>query len=318
VVTGAVSSDSVKWLRFFSPNTSQLLSTIDTESVDPREAGSFYLGSWALVHYLLDERPQEFAHFQRALGRLLPWRAAWEQSFPGLTPEALGPELVAYLEAGRFQTSRSHFAPPRFTPTVRELAEAEVHGARALLASTSGQAVAEAEVAAALALDPGELTALTVRFHSRLGRARGSRASIARRAVTAHPRDARAWLLAALAAPEVEERRRALATAEGLDPDHPGVIGLLAEDALARNDAPAALVHVRHAQRRSGVTPRNLALQFAALAASNRCRDAAALLERTVFEPACQISVSAGRPEVTCSDYVRRAYVASSCASPAL
>lgn len=94
----------------------------------------------------------------------------------------------------------------------------------------------------------------------------------------AHPRQAGAWLLAALAAhgvDEADERRRALARAEQLDPNHPGVVGLLAEDALARNDPRAALIHVRHAQRRSGVTRRNLVLQFAALAASNASDDAA-------------------------------------------
>ena len=315
VVTGAVSGESVKWLRHFSPNTSQLLSTLDSDSVDPREAASFYLGSWALVHYLLDERPQAFGRFQAALARLMPWRAAWDQSFPGLTHEELDLELERYLEAGRFETARAPFSAPVFTPDVRALAPAEVYGARALLANTSGQAVAALEAAAALDLDPNELNALTVRFHSPGARTWGSRSTIALRAVTAHPRDVRAWLLAALAAPDIGERRRALANAERLDPDHPGVVGLLAEDALARNDPGAALLHVREAQRRSGVTPRNLALQFAALAASNRCGDAAALLERAApsFEPACQVSLSAGRRERTCVDYVRRAPTASSC-----
>jgi hypothetical protein len=46
----------------------------------------------------------------------------------------------------------------------------------------------------------------------------------------------------------------------------PGFERLLAFTAR-RNDPRAALTLVRHAQRRSGVTPENLALQFAALAA---------------------------------------------------
>jgi hypothetical protein len=317
VVTGAVSSDAVKWLRFFSPNARQLLSTLDFESVEPREAASFYLGSWVLVHYLLDERPGEFGRFREALARLMPWRMAWDQSFPGLTHEALQLELERYLDTGRFEAARARFTAPVFTPEVRFLSDAEVHGARALLANTSGQSVAGAEAGAALELDPNELNALTVRFHSL--RVRSARSVIATRAVTAHPRDVRAWLLAALAAPDMEERRSALAMAERLDPEHPGVVGLLAEDALARNDPGAALVHVRQAQRRSGVTPRNLALQFAALAASNRCPDAAALLERAapIFEPACQVSWSSGRRERSCADYARRAYAAN-CSSPAL
>jgi hypothetical protein len=323
VVTGGVSSDSVGWLRAarFIPSTAQLFALRDPSAVDARDTASFYLGSWALVHYLRSEQPDAFGRFQKALMRLTPWRLAWDQSFPGLTSAELDRRLSAYLDAERFTTSRAHFTPPVFTPTVRGLPPAEVHGLLALLANTSGEPVGATETAAALDLDPAELNALTVRFHSLAADARVARTDIASRAVDAHPHQAGAWLLAALAATELGVRRRALARAERLDPDHPGVVGLLAEDALARNDPRAALVHVRHAQRRSGVTPKNLTLQFAALAASNRCEDAAAILERgtLLLDPQCRVAWGAGHREVTCSDYVRRAYAdASSCAFEAL
>jgi hypothetical protein len=169
-------------------------------------------------------------------------------------------------------------------------------------------------VTAALELDPNELNALTVRFHSLGAGARKAREELALRAVDAHPREAGAWLLAALASDEIGERRRALAQAERLDRNHPGVLGLLAEDALARNDPRAALVHVRDAQRRSGVTPKTLALLFAALAASNRCDDAAAILESSplLLAPECHAAISEGQREVACADYVRWAYAAPS------
>jgi hypothetical protein len=274
VAVGAASTDRVEGLKSatVTPSTSQLFATLEPSAVDPRDTASFYLGSWALVHYLLDERPQAFGRFQRALTRLTPWRTAWEQSFPGLTDAELDLELATYLKAGRFRTSRINFTPPAFEPRARSLSPAEVHGARALLANTSGAAADDAEVAAALDLDPNELNALTIRFHSLTATVRGPRTDIALRAVKAHPRAAGAWLLAALTASDPGERRIALAQAQRLDPDHPGVIGLLAEEALARNDPGAALAHVRHAQRRSGVTPRNLALHFAALAAFARLR----------------------------------------------
>jgi hypothetical protein len=284
VVTGGVSREGVQWLRSARsiPSTTQLFAMRDPNAVDPRDSGAFYLGSWALVHYLRSEEPEAFARFQSALMRLTPWRVAWNQSFPGLTNAELDRKLVAYLNAGRFMTWRTRFTPPAFEPAVRALSSAKVHGMRALLANTSGEAAAGgAELAAALDLDPNELNALTVGFHSLAADALEARAAIATRAVSAHPGEAGAWLLGALAANELGERQRALAHAERLDPNHPGVVGLLAEDALARNDPQAALIHVRHAQRRSGVTPRNLALQFAALAASQRCDDAAAILEGT-------------------------------------
>jgi hypothetical protein len=318
VALGSVSRDSIERLKTatFIPSTSQLFATRESDAVDPRDTASFYLGSWALVHYLIDERPQAFGRFQKALGRLMPWRTAWAQSFPGLTSEALDRELMAYLKAGGFKTALGEFTPPVFTSHVRALAPAEVHGARALLAHTSGQAVAHRELAVALALDPNQLDALTVRFHSLGRQARALRTDIAQRAVQAHPYDARAWLLGALAAPEGSERATALARAHQLDPNHPGVVGLLAERALAQNEPHVALDHVRLAQRRSGVTPRNLALQFAALAASNRCGDAAALLERAAlsFGSECRGSASAGQDQLTCTDFMRRAHVtASSC-----
>jgi hypothetical protein len=322
VVTGGVSSDSVGWLRAarFIPSTAQLFALRDPSAVAGLDT-AVYLGSWALVHYLRSEEPEAFGRFQTALMRLTPWRQAWDESFPGLTNAELDRRLSAYLDAEQFTTSRANFTPPVFTPTVRGLPPAEVHGLLALLANTSGEPVGAAEAAAALDLDPDELNALTVRFQSLAAGARAARTNIASRAVHAHPRHAGAWLLAALAASEPGERRLALARAERLDPDHPGVVGLLAEDALARNDPRAALVHVRHAQRRSGVTPKNLALQFAALAASNRCDDAAAVLERSTLwlDPQCRVAAGAGQREVTCSDYVRRANAdASSCSFEAL
>lgn len=337
--TGSVSKEVVEWLSDEAspiPSTTELFAALGSDSVDPRDSASFYLGSWALVHYLLDEQPQAFRHFQKALARLTPWRTAWGQSFPGLTNAELDRQLIRYLKAGRFIPRKSDFERPVFTPDVRALSPAEVYGARALLANTSGQTIGGAELRAALDLDPNALDALTVSFHSLASHARAPRTDIARRAVKAHPRHAAAWLLAALAASDVGERRRALTQAQRLDPDHPGVVGLLAEDALARNDPLSALIHVRHAQRRSGVTPRNLALQFAALAASNPCDEAAATLEGAAlsleapslgtpspeglwFEPECRVVPGPGQREVTCSDDVRRAYAArSSCSSKAL
>jgi hypothetical protein len=322
VVTGAISGEDLEWLRYarWLPRTGRLFAMRGPQTIDARDTASLYLGSWALVHYLRSEEPEAFARFQQALMRLVPWRQAWNQSFAGLTNAALDRKLRVYLNTSEFTTQRTQFTPSVFTPAVRDMSAAEVHGVQALLADTSGEAVAGAELAAALALDANELNALTVRFHALPENARVERAAIATRAVDAHPQEAGAWLLLALAASDVSERRPALAQAERLDPDHPGVVGLLAEDALARNDPSSALAHARHAQRCSGVTPKNLALQFAALAASNRCEDAAALLERStlLLDPGCRMPRGSRQRELTCSDYVRRAYAAPSSCSSAL
>ncbi len=312
VVTGGLSPGMIEWLRSVRsiPSASQLFALSQPRSVDSRDATSFYLGAWALVHYLRSERPQGFARFQQSLTQLTPWRQAWQQSFPGLTAAALDRELRAHLRSARLVPRWTSFTPPVFTPVLRALSPAEVHGTRALLANTSGESAGKVEMAAALELDPNELEALRVRFHSLGSRAREARAEIAERAINAHPHRAEAWLLGALAAEHASERQRALARAEQLDPDHPGVAALLAEAALARNDTRAALAQVRHAQRRSGVTPRNLALLFAALATANRCQDAATVLERSplLLRPQCRVMVGASQRPVTCESYVRWAY----------
>lgn len=322
VSTGGLPNDSGRWLRAarFIPSTEALFAARDANAIAARDSASFYVGSWALVHYLSSEEPAAFDRFQRELMRLMPWREAWAQSFPGLTNAELDRRLEAYLRQDRLPMWKTHFRPPAFTPRVRALTAAEAYGVRGLLANTSREAIGDSEVAAALELDPNQLDALTVRFHSLASEARAARAEIATRAVRAHPRQAGAWLLAALAASDAGARRRALARAERLDPDHPGVVGLLAEDALARNDPRAALAHVRSAQRSSGVTPRNLALQFAALAASSRCDDAAAVLQRArLLDAGCRIVVNGGERELTCSDLVQRAYAApSTCSSEPL
>jgi uncharacterized protein DUF1570 len=324
VVMGEVSAESVRWLNRTRSVLSleKLFDTRESHSVDPRETAAFYASSWSLVHYLLNQRPQAFANFQRRLTRLTPWRRAWGESFPGLSNTALDEQLFAYLHTGDFTTLQVSFKLPPFSYTLRELSPAEAHGARALLADTSGAALAEAETEAALKLDPNELDALTVRFHSLPPSAIHERSELARRAVLAHPDEGEAWLLAALVATTPEERHAALTRAERRAPDHPGIASLLAEDALERKDALAALDHIRLVQRRSGVTPESLALHVAALAASRRCDDASAVIESAtlMFDPECRVAAGQDPDAMTCSDYVRHAFerTLSGCVANAL
>ena len=312
VVMGEVSAESARWLNRTRSVLSldALFATRESHSIDPRRTAAFYASSWSLVHYLINQRPRAFANFQRRLMRLTPWRRAWEESFTGLTNGMLDQQLFAYLHTADFTTLRVAFEPPAFSFTVRALSPAEAHGARALLADTSGAASAEAETRAALELDPNELDALTVRFHALPASAVSERSTIARRAVEAHPNDGEAWLLAALAAATPETRRAALTRAERRAPDHPGIASLLAEDALGRNDALAALDHIRLVQRRSGVTPETLALHVAALAASRRCDDASAVIESAtlMFDAECRVAAARDPVTMTCSDYVRHAF----------
>jgi hypothetical protein len=283
-VMGQLSPAVLGWLRTAGAqmSTSELFASRVVDSADPRDVAAFYAGSLSLVHYLLDKEPKGFGQFQRQLMRLTPWRRAWQASFPSLTHAELDRKRIAHFERGWLSKVPVRVSLPVVTPMSRALTAAEVRGTRALLANASGIALGESEMRAALALDPYQLDALTVHFHS--PESRPVRTEVARRAVAAHPEDGEAWLLVALAATEPDDRRRALAEAARRAPHHPGVAELLAEQALADRNPRAALEHVRFAQ------------QFAALAGIH-CADprvleqsAALAFERECMPPALSSS----------------------------
>lgn len=311
VVVGEVSSDHVAWLKETKTlmSSTRLFAATAQHSADWREGVSFYAGSWFLVHYLLNQRGEAFEQFQRRLTRLVPWKRAWQTAFPGLTQAQLDEDMIQYAEKGQFSLVIEPFEPIAFEPVVRPLTPAQIHGARALLGSMLGRD-AGPELDAALKSDPSELSALTARFHSNAAEDARERQDIAARAVAAHPDDGEAWLLAAWAAPEGDERRRALDRAFALAPHHPGVAWLLANDELRRGRAKRALELVRLAERRSGVVASMLAVHVGALLGVQRCEDAERLVESgaSLLAPSCQMPHPTSGRSVTCAEFLRAAY----------
>jgi hypothetical protein len=280
VVMGEASQESLRWMkevRFFA-SAQRLFEDRSPHSVDPREVTTFYAGSWFLVTYLMNGEAEAFGRFQKRLHQLMPWRRAWDESFAGMTTTELDDRLVGYAQSGGNISimSIAHELPVT-QPKLRVLSAAEAHGVKADLASALAPELAEDEAQAALALDANELRALSVRFRAADAEPPDSRRAIAGRAVAAHPRAGEAWYLQATAAGDAAALGSALERAVALEPEHPGVALLAAEDALARGDTRHALERVRFALRRSALSPSMLGLYAAALEANGQCAAAASI-----------------------------------------
>lgn len=159
-------------------------------------------------------------------------------------------------------------------PKVRHLSSAERHGVLAWLARTGDQGLAGREAGEALSLDPNELRALVVRFQMQGDSADELRLELAKRAIAAHPKSSDAWWLWAQTQAPGEARRSALETAQKLEPEHPGVLTLLAEELVRQGRAADALGYTRLALQRSPATFELMQLHLAALIAQHECRDA--------------------------------------------
>jgi hypothetical protein len=90
-VMGEASEESLSWLnqvKVFA-TARKLFDTISPHSDDPRDATTFYVGSWFLVTYLMNGESEAFGRFQKRLHQLVPWRHAWDEAFDGMTTEVL-------------------------------------------------------------------------------------------------------------------------------------------------------------------------------------------------------------------------------------
>jgi hypothetical protein len=310
---GKTSDDNIRWLTetHVFIRSARLFEATSTDISDPREQASFYASSWLLVHYLLHEQPEAFGKFQLGLTRLVPWREAWAAAFPDLTPEKLDEQVMDYVAKNRFMVVSDHVDMPRFETHQRTLSDAEGHGVLSRLSSALDLPVGESEMAEALRLDPNELNALVVRYHSAAAASDEARLDVARRAVAAHPGSGEAWLLAAMAEPTASARSDALRQAERLSPDHPLLARLLAGEAVSSGHSGQALEYSALALRRSPLTADLLALHVTALAGRHHCSTALSLTNSAsaLFGPTCSLRL--GDRDIPCADYVRDAMTSS-------
>jgi tetratricopeptide (TPR) repeat protein len=167
-----------------------------------------YAGSWLLVHWLIDERPEAFAAYQSLLAQGVAPEAALKQALPGMGSPALDLTLLEYIRNRRYK-ERTVPVPPVGTSFVETVLEdAEVHAIRSKLAALGARLawrepfienrkkLAKAELDESLRLNPRGLSALTTQLRSA---PESERPALAQAAVEAHPEEAEAWLLLAAA-----------------------------------------------------------------------------------------------------------------------
>jgi tetratricopeptide (TPR) repeat protein len=195
-VIGTVNLEAMSLYRFYRTITVE--DALDWGvTLNPTDQGTL-LGlrglSWLMVQWLFNTHQPEFVRFQKLLVTGLDPRKAWEVTFPTLTPRDLDQELNRFARYG-FEGLAKMPIPVRAIAIERPraLSSAEVHSLRAEAALAVEQTQqAQAELSAALAEDPGNVTALWRQMALVLP---PERLVLARRATAAHPDDPRAWLM---------------------------------------------------------------------------------------------------------------------------
>jgi hypothetical protein len=132
---------SPQWLRpidlLTNPVTVDALWRWARPDLPPEMAYQYYSKSWWVVHHLLDSRGAQFEAFRRKLEVGTPPRAAWDQSFAGLTDAALEAELATALTTNARKTRTARVKPKTTVPKIREVSPAEIPAIRAELLSTA-------------------------------------------------------------------------------------------------------------------------------------------------------------------------------------
>jgi len=255
-----------------------------------RRPVDYYAGSWLLVHWLINARPQAFAELQRQLAAGSTPEVAWRTAFPRIDPdragdlEALDEELLAYAR-GKLPVARSEGGPPSAVGYFeRAFPPVEVHAIRLEIwhfGPNQSPAAFRAEVEEALAEDPTHPVALEYLA----GIDRADPLPYARRAVAGHPNDARAYtfLADALQGPKyAEEREAAYRRAAELVPKNAAALHNLAEELLASGKPAAALPVARQAAELAPWSPPVLAGYAAVLASLGHCSEAIAVQQRAI------------------------------------
>ena len=273
------------WDRYRNSAESHGLSAPDllgARSLPPGEKGTdFENRSWLLVHYLINKRPEAFVRLQDDLRSLKSPIQAWATALPDLPPNKLDDALDRY-RSGRYQTQSQRVHVPAPTIAVRTMTDAEAHAVRAVMFENGAApgvapdtAAAQKEIGEALEADPSNVEALALRFFW-FPAAGGpdDRASLAERAVTAHPDEWLAWLMVADGAADERAKRTALARGLRLAPTQAALLTELARLNAKTGQWEEALLFATKATQFGERRWTALALRMEALAHLGKCGDA--------------------------------------------
>jgi tetratricopeptide (TPR) repeat protein len=273
---GGVATDRARALFPYPGGAARVL--LARRHLEPLE----YSIAWALVHFLRNAQADRLRELEARFERADDPDAAFREVFPEWNPgtpdgaRALDRALERYLTVGRYTYGVLRLDREHPEPLVRALSPSEVHTLRLVLPRSTPDAIADgAEIAEALAEDPGHVAALMRRAATRRDQAR----ALAERATAAHPEDVWAWLLLKDAT-QGAEREAALRRALEVAPDHPAPLNslawFLAESGRAEEALPLA-------QRAARLAPWNgplLDTLAAALDGTGRCGEALSVQRR--------------------------------------
>lgn len=240
--------------------------------------------SWLMVYWMYNAHSPEFVRFQKLLVTGLDPNKAWKVVFPSLAAGDIDQELNHFALYGQTSTAKLPMAEAALSvKRERPMRPADVHAMRAEAALAGGKSKdAQAELASALADDPGNVAAL--RRQMPLAQP-AERLTLARRATTAHPEDGVAWLLLGDAVRETgaqEEAVQAYRKATELLPDHPAAFVALASLDFQKGQAEDALPEARRAVTLAPSDGAALDVLAAALAGVGRCGEAVGAEARAV------------------------------------
>ncbi|ATB46688.1 DUF1570 domain-containing protein [Corallococcus macrosporus] len=279
--------------------------TLEAREKD-KEVGANYAGSWLLVHWLLNERPQPFAEYLALLNQGVAPDQALTRALPELTSPSLDGLLYTYLRGRRFM-ERTVPVPPSGMAFIEEvLDDAQSHAVRARLAAlgahlahrepfiTNRKKVAKTELDEALRLNPTGLLALAAKLRSA---PEAEHVAIGRSAVAAHPHESEAWLLLGKALRHeltaAREREAAYREALRLDPRNANAARELAWMFVTQGRNAEALPLARWAVTLAPWSPNALDTLALALAGSGACEEA-----RQVEHRALEFIQEEGAPEL--------------------
>jgi tetratricopeptide (TPR) repeat protein len=259
-------------------------------TVPPGGLAPYYDAAWLLVHYLVNEHPEELKAFEARLAGAEDPDDAFRAAFPRWNPDVPGGldlldgELDGWARNGRFDGKPVQVdSRPRIS--VQPIEPAEVHAIRILLwaggATREGDdAALRAELDEGLAEDPCHPVLLR-----QLARRDGKDPlPLARLSVKGRPGDPRAWsFLAESLPPEAEaDREAALRRAAELAPRNPVALSALAEMLLQAGRSGEALPPARQAVQLGPFSPGALDTYAAVSADLGNCEQAVLASRRAI------------------------------------
>ncbi len=255
-----------------------------------------YQSAWWLVHYLMNNRAEPFADFQRRLARAEDPAAAWKASFPDLDPanakamDAFDTALRDYSRSGRYGVAKVPFDEPTIPVSTRTLSCAEVRAMYAEMAMNpfqvdpaEGPRRAAVERAAALKLDPSGLSAWRLLA---LDGASPANLAMASRAVKAAPDDWRGWYLVLASAGDAPEnqalRKQAIERLADAPPDEVIVLHDLTWALLGQGEDGRAVAVAARAVKLAPWEPSVVDAWAVVQASLGQCKEALAAIQRAI------------------------------------